>query len=395
MSAQPSHEAFDPVIGGDEDVHILIVDDRIANLDSLEAILKDTGFRITRAQSGSEALRILLKQQFACCLLDIRMPDMDGFETAQLIRNDAELRHMPIIFVTAEASDQREVSRGYETGAVDFLIKPLEPTIVRSKVKVLGELYRQKVKLARSGAIEALNQELQSVNASLNTANRDLEHFTHIAAHDLREPLRKQRNIIDLLKSEIPAGASSSDSEMLVQVEKLTDQMFGMIDDFRTLTKIDYADIRREPVPMKGLIQSCLDTCADRVSTRAATVSFDTLLESEVIYHSLVKILYGNLIRNAFDHASGSDIELGFTVENGAKARDPRIFGVRNTGSSIPERHFEEIFRIFRKGESRNRENSGIGLSICKRVIDRHNGRIFVESGDDFVHIKFTFGRPE
>jgi hypothetical protein len=379
-------------VAAEPPVHVLIVDDKPANLDALEAILRDTRFAIDRAESGSEALRRLLRRQYACCLLDIRMPEMDGFETAQLIRQDVELRHMPIIFVTAEAADQREVFRGYEAGAVDFLIKPLEPAIVRSKVRVLGELYRQKIKLARSEANEALNEQLKRANESLNTANRDLEHYTHIAAHDLREPLRKQRNLIDLLKRKVAGTASVT--ELIGHLEDSADQMLKMIDELRSLTKIDYADLKRERIDLGGLVQSCLEDFRERSTERRAVISFETELGEELVYGPLVRILYANVIRNAFDHVAGSGFRLEFTAEHSGGNR-PTVYGVRNTGSTVARDQLYEIFKIFRKGHASSNANSGVGLSICKRVIDRHRGRIHVESGPDHVHVKFTFGSPE
>jgi signal transduction histidine kinase len=380
-----SHAALDPV-------RVLIVDDKPANLDALEAILQVTGYDIDRAGSGTEALKALLRENYACCLLDIRMPDMDGFETAELIRNDIHLRNLPVIFVTAEADDQREVFRGYEAGAVDFLIKPLEPAIVRSKVKIFGELYQQKQRIARSEAIENLNRKLSDTNDSLNVANRDLEHFTHIAAHDLREPLRKLKNIVDLLRLEMEDACSSEADRFLSMIEFSAEQALGMVDDFRVLTKITGVDLQREDVDMRDLVEQCVQAHSERVAALDLRVSLDPNLGRETVYPSLVRILYDNLIRNVLDHVEGEGFALEFTVEQPSKPGLGRVFGVRNTGSTIVEGDLEQVFKMFRKAGSGSGEGSGIGLSICKRVVDRHNGRIFAESDADSVHMKFSFG---
>jgi hypothetical protein len=374
------------------DVNILIVDDKPANLDALEAILHGTGYTTTRASSGSDALMLLLRSEYACCLLDVRMPDMDGFETARYIRSDVKFGHLPIIFVTAEAGNQRDVYLGYDAGAVDFLIKPLEPVIVRSKVKVFGQLYLQKLELERTKGIEALNVKLKKLNKSLKEANQDLEHFTHIAAHDLREPLRKQRNIIDLVKDKVQPSDPDQAYSLLEYIGECSDQLLGMIDDFRTLTKIGYGELNREPVDLKQLIEQCLAGHEDLIRRFKPRIEFDLQESSACVYTSLVKILYDNLIKNVFDHVEKKRFEIRFTSEEKDGAW---VFGVLNTGSQIPQERLQDIFKMFRKWDTRRSDGSGIGLSICKRIIDRHHGKIFAESGNDFSHIKFTFGEMQ
>lgn len=378
-----------------ESVNILIVDDKLANLEAMEAILEITRYRILRAQSGEEALKHLLRDEFACCLLDIRMPGMDGFETAQFIRRDIQLQHLPIIFVTAEANDQKDIYKAYNTGAVDFLIKPLEPLVVRSKVEVFGQLYLQKIALKRSKEIEVLNQQLYELNNSLQDANRDLEHFTHIAAHDMREPLRRQRNMVDLL-NEMLLGSDVTDvKEILGYINTSSDQMLGMIDDFRVLTKIGYGDISREKTDFKKLIERCIEGFSEKMSLYKLDIEFDLFPGDIFVYRSLVKILYDNLMGNVINHVTRKELKIRFTAE---LQNTTWVYGVFNTGSTIQKNQLSHIFKMFRKIASTpkqgapRKEGTGIGLSICKRVVDRHQGRIWAESGEDFVHIKFTFG---
>ena len=128
-------------------VAILLVDDRPENLAALEAVLDFEGLDLVKAKSGNDALRLTLKQDFALVLLDVQMPGMSGFETAELMRSNPKTRHVPIIFVTAGMNDAQLQFTGYELGAVDYLIKPFEPHILKSKVKVFWELYRQRIKL--------------------------------------------------------------------------------------------------------------------------------------------------------------------------------------------------------------------------------------------------------
>lgn len=129
---------------GENKINILIVDDRPENLLSMESLIESPELNIVRASSGNESLGLMLDYEFAIVLLDVQMPGMDGFETAELMRGSEKTKHVPIIFVTALSKDQKYVFRGYESGAVDYLFKPLEPEILKSKVKIFCEIYRQK-----------------------------------------------------------------------------------------------------------------------------------------------------------------------------------------------------------------------------------------------------------
>jgi signal transduction histidine kinase len=373
-------------------VAVLIVDDKPANLYALKEILKDTHYDIHTAHSGMEALKLLLQHEYACCLLDIRMPEMDGFETAELIRHDVQVQHVPIIFVTAEAGDQKDLFKGYEKGAVDFLIKPLEPIVVRSKVKVFGDLYLQKIALKRSKEVEDLNKKLTLLNKDLQVANSELEHFTHIAAHDLREPLRMQRSFIDLLRETLPMDVLKQSDDLMKRICSSSNQMLEMIDDFRTLTKLGQEDFKRSDVNLKEIIDDCLDDFQGKIKGRCVKVYFDLFPLMVSVFPSLVKRLYTNLIANAFDHVPQGPFDMYFTVEN---AGSSWIYGVKNTGSSIPQDQLTQIFKIFRKADLAHKEGTGIGLSICKKIIDRHGGRIKAQSSDEGVHIQFTFEQGE
>lgn len=179
-----------------DSVPVLLVDDRPENLISLEALLSDQGYELIKATSGNEALRLTLKQDFALVLLDVQMPDMDGFETAELMRANPKTSHIPIIFVTAGMKDLRFQFKGYDSGAVDYLAKPIETAFLRSKVRVFAELYRQRheIELHKEQLEELVDlrtAELQQTAKELESSNRQL-HQRNIEMEAVHEILRSQ-----------------------------------------------------------------------------------------------------------------------------------------------------------------------------------------------------------
>lgn len=369
-------------------VKVLAVDDHPANLDALEVMLGSTGYFVRRAMSGEEALKLLLTEEFACILLDVRMPGMNGHETAALIRADAQFKSLPIIFLTAEAREEEAMLQAYASGAVDYLIKPLRPAVVRSKVKVFGELYLQRAALESKQEVEALNRKLEVANRALIATNSDLEHFTYVTSHDLREPVRKVANLVDLLRRDIADDLNDRSRELMTSLLDVTKQLNHMIDDFRILTRLGNVSVEKQHVDIRALLGQLLTGFRERIKQRGVKVTFDVFPERSYVYPELIRMLFYNLITNAFQHTQGPGFDLHFTSNIEGETQN---FGVYNTGSSIPESSLETLFRMFaQRSSSVQKERVGVGLSICKRIIDRHEGTICAESADDFVHVKFS-----
>jgi two-component system, cell cycle response regulator len=218
-----------------EKPNILIVDDLPANLTVLEAILKELDINILKARSGSEALALMIEKDFALVLLDVQMPEMDGFETAELMRGSAKTRHIPIIFVTAISKDQEHIFRGYEAGAVDYIFKPFKPQILKGKVKIFIDLYNQKKRL------EGINKGLREANRKIVDQQRSvieeerlkvLLQLSGATAHELNQPLMGLQGYIDLIKREKdPAHIL----QYALKLEEASQRLSGIIQKIQTI----------------------------------------------------------------------------------------------------------------------------------------------------------------
>ncbi|MGH2683959.1 MAG: sensor histidine kinase, partial [Actinomycetota bacterium] len=255
---------------------VLMVDDRPENLLALEAVLEQVDADLVQATSGTEALRWLLTNECAVILMDVQMPDIDGYETARAIKGRPRTRNVPIIFLTAINREVQHQLEGYGAGAVDYLAKPFEPAVLRSKVEVLLELFRQ------SKLIEEQNRQLQDQldrlmraeadlqrqAAELERSNAELERFAFVASHDLREPLQVVGGFLELLRDD-PAR---DDAGLLLErsAAGIAD-LEGLIDQLLTYARASTAEQVLEPIALDELVSEVLDRLGDQA--RAASVS--------------------------------------------------------------------------------------------------------------------------
>src|SRR5687768_5309378 len=240
---------------------ILVVDDREDNLLSIESILQQEGYQVTKATSGKQALKILLSQfDFALILMDVQMPNLSGFETAALIYEREKLRHIPIIFITAHDHDDQNMFKGYQTGAVDYIYKPINADFLRMKVSVFVDLYRKTHQLIyQEQKLIAINKSLENeinerkmseekVNAlnlqllknidKLEAANKDLDRFAFMASHDLQEPLRKILTFSERLSTKFGDQLDDEGKRYISRIQVATERLQILIKDIMTFARI-------------------------------------------------------------------------------------------------------------------------------------------------------------
>jgi two-component system sensor histidine kinase/response regulator len=363
---------------------ILLVDDHAGNLLTMEAILQSQDWDIIKAQSGHEALRYLLRQDFAVILLDVQMPNMDGFETASLIRSRERSQDIPIIFLTAYNTNDMHVFKGYSVGAMDYLFKPVVPEILRSKVEILVRLYNK-------------NEEVKRQVVQLEQANRELEEleaFSYSVAHDLRNPLGQIYGFSDLFLAEFGEEVSEQGREYLRQISASATRMADLIDDLLRLSLATRGELIREHVDLSLLFSTLVHEVQKRDPSRQVTIQIENGV-SVYADSRLLQIVLENLIGNAWKYTSRhstSKIEFGTQIKEGE-----RVYYVKDDGAGFDMNAASKLFSAFQRLHTRMEfEGTGIGLAIVKRVVERHSGRIWaegeIEKGATFF---FTLGSKE
>lgn len=347
----------------EKDIHILVVDDVPQNLVAISALLTRPGVQVLQAASGTEALEILLKEEVAVALVDVQMPQMDGFELAELIRGTERTRHTPIIFLTASASNPTRTFRGYEAGAVDFLHKPIDANVLRGKVDVFIELHSQKMRLS-------LQLE------ELRNALRMNEVFVAVLGHDLRNPLGAIVNGAELV-------SRLSTDEKVLRVAGLirnsADRMTRMIEQLLDVARIRAGRIEMKPAEgdLEALSRSLIaelerDPNRGRVMLSAvgdARARFDP---------DRIGAAISNLLGNAMQHGSA---EKPIRLDIDGSAADNVVLRVSNEGV-IPEDILATIFEPFHSSgpSSRPQGGLGLGLYIVQQFVSAHGGTVRARS---------------
>jgi len=381
-------------------VNILLVDDQPANLVALEAMLQGLGQNLIKADSGREALRRLLTQEFAVILLDVKMPEMDGFETAELIRERDKSRHTPILFLTAGDNTQTQAVRGYAVGAVDYLVKPVVPEFVRSKVAVFVELAKKNELLRRQAKLLAESEqaalELAETRAELvrdlEHKNRELESFSYAVSHDLRAPLRRIDSFSRAVLESQGDRLDEAGQRFLSRVREASQHMSQLIDDVLHLSRVTRADLRDQEVDLSSIAGLILARLQESEPERKmdAKVRPGVLVTGD---SQLLKIAMENLLANAWKFTAKepeSRIEFGM-MQAGGEA----TYFVRDNGAGFDMTYNDRLFGPFQRLHPQGEfPGNGIGLATVQRIIHRHGGRVWAEGlvgqGATFY---FTMGR--
>jgi signal transduction histidine kinase len=409
-------------------VNVLLVDDQASRLLTYRAILEPLGERLVEARSGMEALQKLMEEEFALILLDVNMPGMDGFETASLIHQHPRFENTPIIFVTAVNVSDMDRMRGYTLGAVDYVMVPVIPEILRSKVEVMAELHRKRRELQwanerLAAANEALRAEqarqLESLNESLRLANaalaqRNVELHDEIAeraraedrlreqdrrkdaflatlAHELRNPLAPLRNAIGI-------RAMAGDPDPLLPVmQRQVALLVRLIDDLLDVARInlDKLTLKRAPTALQSVLDAALEIAAPLLEQGSHVlrleIPHDALgLDAD---HDRLAQVFANLLGNAAKYSPpGQSIEISVATADG-RVRT----AIRDHGIGLTEEQAARVFDLFAQVDTsieRSHGGLGIGLTLVRKLVEMHGGSVQVESAGLGQGCRFVVDLP-
>ena len=404
-----------PVVGT---ASILLVDDREENLFSLSALLEPLGQQLILARSGRDALREVLKHDFALILMDAEMPGMSGFEAAEMIRSRERTSHVPIIFVTAHGAERKHMFRSYSVGAVDYIPKPFDPDILRSKVKVFVDLYTKNEQIKQQAEMlheielrdaerkqielqealekqhmrqinEELERRVEERTAELMAANAEMEAFCYSVSHDLRAPLRAIMATSKMLMQDAGDRLDEQEKNHLDRQSKAARRLADLIDDLLQLSRLGRADLRLEEVDLSQLAFVCSKDV--RATANSENIEFE--IQPELMCKGdpgLLRIMMENLLENASKYSpNGGMVQVGK-----CGSAKPVVFFVRDQGIGFDMSYAGKIFRPFeRLVRDDEYEGTGIGLAIVRRIVERHEGKIWVESAPgEGATFYFTLG---
>ena len=349
-----------------------MVDDRKENLIALERLLKEIEVDLYTATSGNEALRLTLHHDFALALLDIQMPEMDGYELAGLLRQDEKTSRMPFIFISAIYTDHINVFKGYEKGAFSYITKPFEPKILINKVKFFMEKFQQETALRH--AHEALEQHVND----LKNANEELKSFSYSVSHDLRAPLRVISGYSNILLEDYGSKLDDEGRKIINTIVKNTDKMSNLIDDILNFSKLTRQDKLLQNVDMNELMDTIFTELTEHLPDRKIKYT-RTVLKSAYGDKTMVRQLISNLLGNAIKYTGPRKkaiIEVGGYHEGG-----DYVYYVKDNGVGFDDQYKEKLFGVFQRLHKETEfEGTGIGLAIANKVVRHHGGRIWGES---------------
>ena len=359
---------------------VLIVDDRPDNLLVLEALLEPLPCQLVRAGSGQEALRRLLHDEVAVILLDVQMPGLDGYETARAVKGRARTRSVPIIFLTAIDRELDHKLRGYGTGAVDFLAKPIEPEMLLAKVSVFLDLHEQRALVEEQAAElacrlherDAAQAALSRLTAELQRSNADLERFAVAVSHDLREPLQVGAGLLDLLAERYDAALGAEGLEVLDEAREGLRELGRLVADVLARNRTTAASQERHTVDLDEVLAEAKVQLAAEVAAADPSLTADPLPTVTGDHWSLQQV-FVHVLQSALRRAAGpATIHIGVT-----KRERSWVLSTTDDGQEIDPADLPRLLSLF--GRPGDPQAADVGLAIARRAIEQHGGVLWVE----------------
>jgi two-component system sensor histidine kinase/response regulator len=347
---------------------ILVVDDRNENLFAMERILKVLKCEIFKAHSGNEALSLTLRHDFALILLDVNMPDMDGFELAELLRGHEETDKIPIIFVTAINTEDKSVFKGYESGAVDYLFKPVDTDILLSKVKVFLELNLKK-------------KELEAIQAKLERSNENLSEFAQVVSHDFKNPLNVITGLSELVIDKHGEGLSEKGKECMHHIANAAGRMTRLVTDLLVYAQVDAKPALYSSIDLNTIVEDVINDLSNKIEQSGAQVKLENQLVKIEADQTQMYQLFLNIIDNGIKYQDKNRSPYVNITMHPEIIQGYCQIVIKDHGVGMKSADIEHIFQPFHRLDSaKSFEGTGLGLATVKKIMDQHQGKIEVES---------------
>lgn len=371
---------------------ILLVDDIDENLVALEALLRRDDADIITARSGNEALELILQHELALAFIDVQMPEMNGFELAEYMRGAERSKYVPIIFLTAGTGEANRVFRGYESGAVDFLFKPVDPTILRHKADAFIGLDQQRKKLAEQ------YQQLQASEALLRDAVQAREDVLAVVSHDIRNFLQAIKSGVQMLNK--PPEKLGAEARVAIhgRLSSTVDLMSRVIADLLDMASIRSGriEVQLRPEIAGNLLNEAAAVHEPLAEQKGIGLTVQCDVPNEVVSCDRERILqvFSNLLGNALKFCRHGD-----QIRLSMRAMDDHVqASVIDTGPGIASTDLPLVFDAYWSGAKNRRNGTGLGLYITKRIVEAHDGRIWIESEPGHgtvVHFTLARSKPQ
>jgi two-component system sensor histidine kinase/response regulator len=354
---------------------ILIVDDKPENLVALRTVLKDLDVELVEATSGNEALIATLRHDFVLALLDIQMPEMDGYELAGILREEEKTAHLPFIFISAVYTDNLNVFKGYEKGAFSFITKPFQPEILINTIKFFIDKHQQEI------ALSGLNKDLKNKYKELELINKELESFSYSVSHDLRAPLRSINGFSEILKNNYNDTLDDEGKRILNKIIGNALKMNILIDSLLNFSRLGRKELTKVSIDINMLVAKAIEELKTEQLNKNLSWNIRELLPVDGDME-LVKQVFLNLISNAIKYSSKKDKP---EVEIGCELNHQEVtYYVKDNGAGFNMDYKDKLFGVFQRFHNTNEfEGVGIGLAIVQRIVVRHGGCVWAEAEVD------------
>lgn len=338
---------------------LLLIDDKPANLIALKSILEKPNREIICCNSGNEGLQILLKEKISLILVDVQMPEMDGYEFVEITKQHPDTANIPTIFVTAISDEAKYINKAYDLGAIDFLFKPLVTEITRKKVDSFLKIWDY-------------DQELKKLNEKLMAKNGELEQFANIIAHDLKTPLNNIKSLVEFIEEEHLLDLKEDATDLFEMVKSSAMSMSKLIDDLLHYSKNVESNEGKEAINILSEVNTVIKLINPSNSIKIAKEN----LNHNISFQSVAfKQIVQNLLSNAIKYNDKDFTEITVSYDE-----NQQQIAIRDNGPGIPENQEEKIFQMFYTlgQSSRGDSGTGMGLNLVRKLAERNDVKVYV-----------------